>query len=154
MASLNKVFLMGNLTRDPELRYTPSGTAIANFGLAINRRFKGKDGDTREDTCFVDVDAWARQAEVISEYCRKGRPLFIEGRLQLDSWQTKDGQKRSKLKVVLENFQFIGGRGEGQGSGPRGGGGPPASPPKKDEQGSGSAPESGGFNVDDDEIPF
>ena len=123
MASLNKVFLMGNLTRDPELRYTPSGTAIANFGLAINRRFKGKDGDTREDTCFVDVDAWARQAEVISEYCRKGRPLFIEGRLQLDSWQTKDGQKRSKLKVVLENFQFIGGRGEGQGSGPRGGGG-------------------------------
>jgi len=110
MANLNKVFLMGNLTRDPELRYTPSGTAVVDFGMAMNRRWTSQDGQKKEDTCFVDVQAWARSAEVISEYCRKGAPLFVEGRLQFDSWEGRDGQKRSKLRVTVENFQFLGGR--------------------------------------------
>lgn len=114
MPNLNKVFLMGNLTRDPELRYTPSGTAVASFGLAVNRRYKSQSGEDREDTCFVEVTAFARQAEVISEYLSKGRPVFIEGRLHLDRWEDKQsGAKRSKLTVTLENFQFLGGRGEG-----------------------------------------
>ena len=115
MANLNKVFLIGNLTRDPELRYTPSGTAVASFGLAATRRYRGQDGEQKEETCFVDVEAWARRAEVISEYLSKGSPVFIEGRLRLDAWETPQGDKRSRLRVVAENFQFLGGR--------RGGGG-------------------------------
>jgi single-strand DNA-binding protein len=110
MANLNKVFLMGNLTRDPELRYTQGGTAIAKFGMAINRNWSTPEGEKKEDVCFVDVTAWGRQAEVICEYCSKGRPLFVEGRLQYSKWEGQDGQKRSKLEVVLEGFQFIGGR--------------------------------------------
>ena len=108
MANLNKVFLMGNLTRDPELRYTPSGMAVASFGMAMNRKWKSQDGQQKEDVCFVDVEAWARTAEVISEYCKKGSPLFVEGRLRLNTWEGRDGQKRSKLRVVVDNFQFIG----------------------------------------------
>ncbi len=109
MASLNKVFLMGNLTRDPELRYTPKGTAIAQFGLAVNRKWKTESGEEREDVCFVDVEAWARQAEVCSQYLSKGSPVFIEGELRYDQWDDKaTGQKRSKLKVRIINFQFIG----------------------------------------------
>jgi len=108
MANLNKVFLIGNLTRDPELRYTPNGMAVAEFGMAINRRWKGQDGERRDEVCFVDVQAWGRQAELISEYCRKGRSLFVEGRLTYDSWEGKDGQKRSRLRVTAENFQFLG----------------------------------------------
>ena len=107
MANLNKVFLIGNLTRDPELRYTPNGTAVTDFGMAINRVRKGQDGERREEVCFIDVTAWARQAEVIAEHCRKGRQLFVEGRLQLDSWEGQDGQKRTKLRVVAEAFQFL-----------------------------------------------
>jgi len=118
MANLNKVFLMGNLTRDPEIRYTQSGPAVANFGLAINRTFKRQDGQQQEDTCFVDITAWGRQAEVIAEYCSKGRPLFVEGRLQFDQWDDKNtGARRSKLNVVLESFQFLGGRRD-DGAGP------------------------------------
>lgn len=110
MASLNKVLLIGNLTRDPELRYTPQGTAVASFGLACNRRWKGPNGEEREDTLFVDVNSFGRQAEVISEYMSKGRPIFVEGRLKLDQWQDKEtGAKRSKVVVVVENFQFLGG---------------------------------------------
>ena len=111
MASYNKVILLGNLTRDPELRVTPKGTAICQLGLAVNRQFKDESGATRDETTFVDIEAWGRQAETISKYCTKGKPLFIEGRLKLDSWEDKtSGQKRSKLKVVLENFQFVGSR--------------------------------------------
>jgi len=126
--NLNRVFLMGNLTRDPELRYTPTGTAVANFGLAVGRRWKDRQSnEMREETTFVDIEVWARQAETASEYLSKGRPCFIEGRLKLDQWE-KDGQKRSKLRVVAERVQFLGGRGEGgggrsQGSGARRGGG-------------------------------
>lgn len=115
MASYNKVILIGNLTRDPELRYTPKGTAIARIGMAVNRSWKTDTGETREETTFVDVDAFGRQAEVIGQYMRKGRPFMVEGRLKLDQWEDKQsGQKRSKLGVVLESFTFLdsGNRGE------------------------------------------
>ena len=108
MANLNKVFLIGNLTRDPELRYTPGGAAVVKFGMAVNRTWTTPTGEKKEEVCFVDVQAWARRAEVISEYCKKGSPLFVEGRLQLNTWEGKDGQKRSQLRVVVENFQFLG----------------------------------------------
>lgn len=117
MANLNKVTLMGRLTRDVELRYTPKGTAVADLGIAINR-YSGTGDERKEETVFVDVTLWGRQAEVAGEYLSKGRQVFIEGRLQLDSWQDKDsGQKRSKLKVVGESMQFIGGNGDGSKSG-------------------------------------
>src|SRR5690606_28032335 len=121
MANLNRVLLIGNLTRDPEVRVTPKGTTICQFGLAISRSFKDESGQTREEATFVDIEAWGKQGELIGKYCAKGRPLFVEGRLRFDQWDDKStGQKRSKLKVVLENFQFLGGR-EGGASG--GGGG-------------------------------
>ncbi len=110
MARLNKVFLMGNLTRDPELRYTPSGTAVASFGIAINRTWTGQDGEKKEEVCYVDINMFGRRAEVINEFFSKGNPIFIEGRLQFQQWETKDGQKRNTLRVVAENFQFIGGK--------------------------------------------
>lgn len=116
---------MGNLTRDPELRYTPKGTAVAKLGLAVNRTWKTETGETKEEVTFVDVDAFGRQAETIGQYCKKGRPLFIEGRLRLDTWDDKQtGQKRSKLGIVLESFQFLGSgnRSEGGGGGFEGGG--------------------------------
>lgn len=103
---------MGNLTRDPELRVTPKGTPVCAFGMAINRVFRDDSGGNREETTFVDIEAWGRQAEVISKYVSKGGPLFVEGRLKLDTWESKEGEKRSKLKVVLENMQLLGsGRG-------------------------------------------
>ena len=118
MANFNKVYLIGNLTRDPELRVTPKGTAICQFGLAVNRQFKDESGSVRDETTFVDIEAWGRQGETISKYCTKGRPLFVEGRLKFDQWEDKtSGQNRSKLKVVLEGFQFLGGRGDGEGQG-------------------------------------
>ncbi len=122
MASYNKVLLLGNLTRDPELRVTPKGTPVCQFGLAVNRQFKDETGQTREEVTFVDLEAWGKQAETIAKYLTKGRPLFVEGRLKLDQWDDKaSGQKRSKLKVVLENFQFLGGREGGPGGAPGGG---------------------------------
>jgi single-strand DNA-binding protein len=121
MANLNKVLLMGNLTRDPEMRYTQSGTAIVKLGLAVNRRYRNRQtNEMVEETTFVDVEGWGNQAETINQYMRKGRPIFIEGRLKLDSWESQ-GQKRSKLVVVLENFQFLGSANGGGGGG--GGGG-------------------------------
>ena len=123
MASFNKVILAGNLTRDPELRYTPKGTAIAKLALAVNRRWTGEDGQTREEVTYVDCEAWGRTAEVLKQYLTKGSPIFIEGRLKLDQWESKEGEKRSKLRVVIENFQFVGSRGEGSGTGGGGGGG-------------------------------
>ena len=108
MANFNKVILAGNLTRDPELRYTPKGTAVARITLAVNRTWKGENGESKEEVSFVDVDVWGRQAEVISQYMKKGRPLLVEGRLKQDTWEDKNTkQKQSKLKVVLESFSFI-----------------------------------------------
>ncbi len=109
MASLNRVFLMGNLTRDPELRYTPKGTAVAKFGLAMNRVYKTDAGEEKEVVCFVDVEAWGRQAETCSQYLAKGSQAFVEGELQLDQWQDKtSGEKRSKLLVHAMRVQFLG----------------------------------------------
>ena len=151
MANLNKVFLMGNLTRDPELRYTPSGQPVCEFGIAINRTFSGRDGEKREETCFVDITMWGKRGVVISEYFTKGRPIFIEGRLQLDQWDTPDG-RRSKLKVVAENFEFIGGRGgSSENTQRRTSSKPPARQQADDD--SDGLPE-GDFDVTDDEIPF
>src|SRR5947199_10797198 len=112
MANFNKVILAGNLTRDPEVRYTPKGTAIAKIGLAINRTWKNEAGETKEEVTFVDVDAFGQQAEVIGQYMKKGRPFLVEGRLKLDQWEDKNThQKQSKLKVVLESFSFIDSKG-------------------------------------------
>jgi single-strand DNA-binding protein len=152
MASFNKVILLGNLTRDPEVRYTPKGTAVAELGMAVNRVYTAENGEKREETTFVDVTLWGRTAEIAGEYLKKGRPVFIEGRLQLDSWDDKQtGQKRSKLKVVGEGLQLIGSRpggGGGGGGGDEEGSGPPrartSAPPPK------AAPSA----PDDDEIPF
>jgi single-strand DNA-binding protein len=120
MANFNKVILAGNLTRDPELRYTPKGVAIAKLGLAINRTWKSETGETKEETTFVDVDAFGRTAETIGQYLKKGRPILIEGRLRLDQWDDKQtGQKRSKLGVVLETFQFLDSGNRGDSNGPR-----------------------------------
>ena len=117
MASVNKVILVGNCTRDPEVRYTPKGTAVTDLGLAMNRHYSSDGGEKREETTFVDVTLWGRQAEVAAEYLKKGRPVYIEGRLQMDSWEDKNsGQKRSKLKVVGEQMQLLGGREGGGGA--------------------------------------
>ncbi len=129
MASFNKVILMGNLTRDPELRYTPKGTPIAKIGLAVNRVWRTETGEQREEVTFVDVDIFGRTAENVGQYMRKGRPILVEGRLKLDQWDDKNtGQKRSRLGVVAESVQFLGGRddrGDGGGGGyqQQGGGG-------------------------------
>ncbi|HTI69740.1 MAG TPA: single-stranded DNA-binding protein [Candidatus Limnocylindria bacterium] len=160
MASFNKVILLGNLTRDPELRYTPKGTAVARLGLAVNRRYTGENNQTVEEVTFLDVDAWGKSAELIAQYLRKGNPIFIEGRLKLDQWDDKNtGQKVSKLKVVLESFQFVGGKG-GEG----GPGGAPSSPAPRPARPSApapapSAPPAGGSDFDgpppeDDDVPF
>ena len=147
MPNYNKVILMGNLTRDPEVKYTSGGTAIAKLGMAINRRWRGQDGQQQEETTFVDVDAFGRQAETVGQYLKKGRPIMIEGRLKYDQWDDKQtGQKRSKLGVVLERFEFLdsradGGGGGGYDGGNSGGGSPATSQP------SGPAPE-------DDDVPF
>lgn len=114
MAYLNKCFLIGNLTRDPELRVTPKGTSIASFGLAINRQSKNADGSHADEVTFVDIEAWGKQAELVAKYLAKGSPCMVEGRLRLDSWEDKNTQqKRSRLKVVLENVQFLGARSNG-----------------------------------------
>lgn len=166
MGNVNKVFLMGNLTRDPELRYTPSGTPVCEFGLAVNRQYTTRDGEQREDPCFVDITVWGRRGEVVSEYFSKGKPIFVEGRLNFDQWETPDG-RRSKLTVVAENFEFVGGPGGGSG-GNRGGGrqsrqsggGGGSRQQRQSQPSSQSEPEepdddlSEGFDVSDDEIPF
>jgi len=117
MANLNKVLLIGRLTRDPEMRNLPSGTAVVSFGLAVNRSYTNKNTNERvEETCFVDVDAWGKTGEVIARFMKKGRQIFIEGRLKLDTWE-REGQKHSKLKIVAEGFQFIDGDGRDGGGG-------------------------------------
>lgn len=115
MAALNKVMLIGNLTRNPELRFTPSGSAVTDFTLAVNRTYTS-NGEKKEEVCFVDIVAWGKQAETISKYLQKGSPMYLEGRLQLDRWEDKETQqKRSKMRVVAENFQFLGGPKDGGG---------------------------------------
>lgn len=114
MASFNKVILMGNLTRDPELRTTQGGVFIAKLSIAVNRKFTTKDGEQREEVTFVDIDAFGKQAEVLQKYAQKGTLLLVEGRLKLDQWENNQGEKRSKLGVILENFQFGGGNQQGQ----------------------------------------
>jgi single-strand DNA-binding protein len=153
MANFNKVILAGNLTRDPEVRYTPKGTAIAKLGMAINRTWKTDTGETKEEVTFVDVDAFGRQAEVISQYLKKGRPILVEGRLKLDQWDDKQtGQKRSRLGVVLEGFQFLdSGRGDGGGGG-GGRSGPSSSAPSATPPPNG--PESEGPAPEEDDVPF
>ena len=113
MANLNKVFLIGNLTRDPELRYTPGGTAVANLGIAVNRRFKDSSGELKEEVCFLTVTVWDKQAEACCQYLKKGRPVFVEGVLQSRFWETSDGQKRSAIDVRAERVQFLGSYGPG-----------------------------------------
>ncbi len=149
MASLNKVLLMGNMTRDPQLSYLPSQTPVVEFGLAVSRRYKKQDGTMAEDVCFVDCQMFGKRAETVNKYFKKGEPIFVEGRLKFDSWQGQDGSKRSKLRVFVENFEFIG-RGGGGGGNQGGGGASQAaggfqnSPPAE-------APYGGGM---DDDIPF
>lgn len=147
MPNFNKVLLMGNLTRDPELRATPSGTAVCQFGLAVNRIYNNSNGERQEETTFVDIEAWGRQAETISKYVTKGNPLFVEGRLKLDSWENKEGEKRSKMKVVLENMQLISQRGEGGGYSPS----DSASPARDSAPASGSSSKSEDIEED---VPF
>ncbi len=158
MANFNKVILLGNLTRDPEVRYTPKGTAVAEVGLAINRFVPASDGgEKREETTFVDVTLWGRTAEIAGEYLKKGRPVLIEGRLQLDTWDDKtSGQKRSKLKVVGETLQLLGGRpGAGGGSEPdEMGSGGGAERPSSRPRTSAPPPRPASSEPDDDEIPF
>ena len=117
MASLNKVLLIGNLTKDPELRYTPAGVAVANLRLAVNRKYKDKSGEWKDDTCFITVTAWDKQAEVCNQYLQKGKPIFVEGRLQSRSWETTDGQKRTTIDVRAERIQFLGAKSESSMSG-------------------------------------
>ncbi|MBI3098253.1 MAG: single-stranded DNA-binding protein [Planctomycetes bacterium] len=123
MATLNKVLLIGNLTRDPELRYTQGGAAVCKFSLAVNRSYTGKDGEKKEEVCFIDVDVWQKLAELCAEYLKKGNPAFVEGRLKQDSWEGKDGTKRTKILVVADNVQFL--RAGGSRAGADAGGPPP-----------------------------
>ncbi len=163
MANLNKVMLIGNITRDPEIRYTPKGTALVDLGLAVNRRYTADNGEKREETTFVDVTLWGRTAEIANEYLKKGRSVYIEGRLQLDTWEDKTtGQKRSKIKIVGEEMQMLGSR--------EGGGGGGASRTEYDEEPRSSrpqqqrpasrpatapkAPADPDLDVEGDDIPF
>jgi single-strand DNA-binding protein len=172
MANLNKVMLIGNVTRDPEIKYTPKGSAVTDLGIAVNRVFTPEGGERREETTFVDVTLWGRQAEIAGEYCKKGRSIYVEGRLQLDSWEDKaSGQKRTKLRVVGENFQLLGPRPSGAGHSGESDEGyseapsqqqrrePPSGAPART-----SGPSAGGFSsgrstapqppLEEDDIPF
>jgi len=143
MAGFNKVLLLGNLTRDPQLSYTPNQTAVVDFGVATNRKWTGQDGSQRDETCFVDCRAFGRTAENINKYFSKGRPIFLEGRLTFDSWTAQDGSKRSKLRVTMGTFQFLPGTGGGSDQADQGVGSEPSVP---EEQPDGP--------VSDGDIPF
>ncbi len=149
MASFNKVLLLGNLTRDPQLSYTPSQTAVVDFGLATNRRWTAQDGSQRDETCFVDCRAFGRMAENINKFFNKGKPIFLEGRLTYDSWTAQDGTKKSRLRVTVENFQFLPGTGGG------GGGGGSSQGEQQGYGGDPSVSQAGSRDqMSDDEIPF
>lgn len=150
MPNLNKVMLMGNLTRDPEIMYTPKGTAVAGLGLAINRVWNDDGGQKKEETTFVDVELWGRQAEIAGEYLKKGRPVYIEGRLKLDTWEDKlSGQKRSKMKVVGESMQLLGSR-ESEGGESR----PQSQQRQPQRQAPSRRPVDLDLDVDGDDCPF
>ena len=157
--SFNKVFLMGNLTRDVEMRHTSGNQAVANMGLAVNRKYRTQAGENREEVTFVDCEAWGRTAEVMSQYLAKGRPVFIEGRLKLDEWEDRNGGgKRTKLKVVVDNFQFVDSR-DGAGGGGGGGGGGNYSRGGGSGGNAGSGSGGGSYDADPqpmshDDIPF
>lgn len=155
MANFNQVILLGNLTRDVELRHTQSGQALAKFGMAINRKWKSDGGEQKESTCFVDLTAWGRQAEVLSQYVKKGSQLFVQGRLEYSTWEAEGGGKRSKLEVVVENFQFVG-AGRGAGGGGAGNGGGEAGAPRRSggAKPAGAEQAQGGGDVDYGDIPF
>ena len=158
MPSLNKVFLMGNLTRDPELRVTPKGTPICQFALAINRKYKVESGETREEVIFVDIEAWGRQGETIAKFVTKGNPLFVEGRLKLDQWEDKNTkEKRTRMKVVLEQFEFLSGRGGGGGgggSGPESAFDQTSSPERHSPPPRASSPRPSSQENLDEDVPF
>ena len=144
MPNLNRVMLMGNLTRDPELRHLPSGNPVVNVGIAINRRWKNQAGEQQEEVTFLDCEAYAKTAELINQYMKKGKPIFIEGRLKLDQWQDKEGNNRSKIKVIIENFQFIDSRGGSEGDGGGDGGGSYQQRPYQPRQQPARAPAAAG----------
>jgi single-strand DNA-binding protein len=156
MASFNKVMLIGNLTRDPEVRHTPKGTPVGDFGLAMNMSYRTQDGAEKEEVCYVDVVVWGRQAETCKDYLSKGRQVFVEGRLQLDQWESQQGEKRSRLRVRAERVQFLGSGGGGGGQ--SGGGNRSQYRSQEESQPASDSPPSGGddFSQDDadDEIPF
>jgi single-strand DNA-binding protein len=163
MANYNKVMLMGNLTRDPELRYLQSGMAVCDFAIAVNRNYSTPSGEKKEEVLFVDLTAWGKQAETVSEYLQKGRPIFVEGRLKMDQWTGQDGQKRSKMTVVVERFQFIdgprgsreGGAGGSSGGAANAGGRPQQGAAPKGPGPAGKTPPPGtDFDAGDDSIPF
>jgi len=168
MANLNKVMIIGNVTRDPEIKYTPKGSAVTDLGIAVNRVYTPEGGEKREETTYVDVTLWGRQAEIAGEYCKKGRSVYIEGRLQLDSWEDKtSGQKRSKLRVVGESFQLLGPRPGGGGGGHSVGDEEYSERPQNTQrrEPSGGGNSGGGFSsgrstapqqapIEEDDIPF
>ncbi|MFM7133267.1 MAG: single-stranded DNA-binding protein [Planctomycetota bacterium] len=162
MASYNKVLLMGNLTRDVQLKSTAGNQSVAEIGLAVNRKYRTKDGQDREEVTYVDCECWGSRAEVIAKFFSKGKPIFIEGRLKLDTWEDKDGQKRSKLRVVVDDFQFVDSRGGGGGGGggggdysreESGGGGGYGSRSSGGSRG-GNAGGGGHSGIQEEEIPF
>jgi single-strand DNA-binding protein len=155
MASLNKVLLMGNLTRDPEVRHTPKGTAVGDLAMAINMTYKAQDGTEKEEVCYVDVVVWGRQAETCRDYLTKGAPVFVEGRLQLDQWEGPEGEKKSRMRVRADRVQFLSRSGGG-------GGGGGARGPRSEGAGGGGAPSEGGApkqaspprDLPEDDVPF
>jgi len=159
MASFNKVILLGNVTRDPELKYTPKGTAVAQIGLAVNRVYSNEQGEKVEEVTFVDIELFGRTAEIANEYLRKGRPVMFEGRLKLDSWDDKQtGQKRSKLKVIGETMQLLGGRDNAGGGGGGGGDeyreGRSSAPPPRRPNAPPAKAQDPDLDQPEDDIPF
>ncbi|MDB4793590.1 single-stranded DNA-binding protein [Methylacidiphilales bacterium] len=157
MANLNKVLLMGNLTRDPEVRYTPKGTAVGDLAIAINDSYKAQDGTVKETVTYVDIEVWGRQAETCKQYLTKGRPIFVEGQLRLDQWETPQGEKKRLLRVRADRVQFLGGGGGGGGS--RSGGNAPAASASSGESTRPARPSSTVSEEapplrDEDDIPF
>ena len=155
MPNLNKVMLMGNLTRDPEIKYTPKGTAIANFGIAVNRNYTTESGEKREEVTFIDLESFGRTAEIIGEYFKKGRPIYVEGRLKLDQWDDKTtGKKMSKLRVVVDSFEFLGSREGGGGGGEHGEARPQSRPPGKPAPPPQRPAADPDLDAPEDDIPF
>jgi len=159
MSSFNKVILMGNLTRDPELRQTQSGTSVCRFSIAVNRSYNAQDGSARDETCFVEIDCFGKSAENIAKFFNKGKPILVEGRLRQDSWDDKQtGQKRTKLMVVLERFEFVGGSARGEGGSSEGDYSqqqqPSAAPQPRAPRQQGGAPQRTRDDLEDDDVPF